>query len=89
MTKTRKKRKVDAGKQRDSSQRPVLPGVSTRSVSDEHPVPAQSRSIRQDGEEAANQASTAFPDTAAVHACSVCNKRLGSAVTLKCVFKLN
>jgi hypothetical protein len=63
-------------------------GVSTRSVSDEHPVLEQSRSMRQDGEEVANESSTPFPDTAAVHSCSVCGKRLCSANSLRCVLKM-
>jgi hypothetical protein len=74
-------RKVDARKQRDPLQQPVLPGVSTRSVSDEHPVPEQFR-IRQDSAEISNQP-TAFPVNAAVHSCSVCGKRLGSAYSLR------
>jgi hypothetical protein len=88
MTKIRKKRKVEAKKHHDPSQQPVLPGVCTRSVSDEHPVPEQSRIIMQDGKEAANQSSTALPVTAAVHLCSVCGKRFTTAKNLRCVLKL-
>jgi hypothetical protein len=87
MTNIRKKRKVDARKQRDPSQRPVVPCVSARSVSDEHPIPQQSRIIRQDGEEVATQSSTAIPVTAAVQSCSVCGKRMSTAVTLRCVLQ--
>jgi hypothetical protein len=58
-------------------------GGSTRFVLDEHPVLEQSRSMRQDGEEVANESSAAFPVTYAVYSCSVCGKHFGSAYSLR------
>jgi hypothetical protein len=80
-----KKRKVDARKHRDRSQRPVLPEVSTRSGLDERPVPEQIP-IMQASEEGASQ-STSFLDDTAVHSCSVCGKPFSSAKSLRCVLK--
>jgi hypothetical protein len=82
----RNHQKVDARKQRDPSQRSVLPEVSTRSGLDERPVPQQIP-IRQTSEEGASQY-TSFLDDTAVYSCSICGKRFCIANELRCVFKL-
>jgi hypothetical protein len=85
MKRMQKKRKVHPRKQREPSNRPVLPRVCTRSVLDEHPDPEPSHSRQASLEQVKP---TPFQVDTAVHSCSVCGRRLCNAVSLRCVLKL-